>query len=1050
MKPGDQVRLIDNPSRVGVLTSQPPIGDGKRRRVVVKFDDGLEPVYELSLEKVEIEITEPVILMQQGKYAGASHLRGAVTYYRLTGRLANLIYSLNTTNTRFLPYQFKPVLQYLDSPSRGIVIADEVGLGKTIEAGLIWTELRARQEAKRLLVVCPAMLIDKWCIELEGRFGVKAEKVSASDLIEKINKAKANPSIEFALVASKDGLRPSKRWNAKTSPSNSSAAKLARLLAEIADDGSDPIFDLVVFDEAHYLRNNHTQTYKLGALLRPISDGMVLLSATPIQMRSTDLFNLLNLIDQDAFPLEWTYDMSVQANAPIVALRDKLQAGIVTQVEFKNALEDSVAQRWFEESEQVKHLLEHLPTDEILRSHRGRAEYADRLDRLNPRAKVITRTLKRDVSELRVQRVPVTIRVIMSGAERAFYEKVTDAVREYCEMNEVSEGFLLTIPQRQMSSSMAAACQGWREKLSGPSVEESEDLEELDLNVFVNEDLDLEEIRATVKTVGTVNGNLTQLLLGIADQYGDFKSLSTDDSKFNELIKNLKIYWKDNPNKKVVLFAFYRNTLHYLAKRMAAVGVKASVLHGGMDKQSVLRNFEDQSGAQILLSSEVASEGVDLQFSSLLVNYDLPWNPAKIEQRIGRIDRIGQDEPQILIWNLVYADTLDERVYDRLLLRLNIFKSALGAMEEILGIEVRNLTADLLSHTLTKDAEDKRIEQSAIALENLRITQEQLDQRSSQLLGHGDFIQNKAKAAFDLGRYIRGEDLYYFVKDFLEKNFPGSRILVNQDNIRKGQIELSVDARVAFGNYLSDAKLVGRTTILSNNPHTLWFDNQVGNAPKGIEKITQDHPLIRFISAQQMSGPIYYPTSAIELASSKAPLGLKGTYVYMVMRWTFSGPRDIEKLVYEARCLETGALLEEDQAETLINAAAIHGRDWHSSAKNNLDHLLVAEIHDECRASIEEKFTESKSSQFRENRDRIREMNAALDKDLERRRSVFQARISEFNRSADPKKKRVISMEQGRLNKLEQKYSEKKYANNLKESIDPRQRDVSSGVILIS
>ena len=103
MKPGDQVRLIDNPSRVGVLTSQPSIGDGKRRRVIVKFDDGIEPVYELSLEKVEIEITEPLILMQQGKYAGASHLRGAVTYYRLTGRLANLIYSLNTTNTRFLP-----------------------------------------------------------------------------------------------------------------------------------------------------------------------------------------------------------------------------------------------------------------------------------------------------------------------------------------------------------------------------------------------------------------------------------------------------------------------------------------------------------------------------------------------------------------------------------------------------------------------------------------------------------------------------------------------------------------------------------------------------------------------------------------------------------------------------------------------------------------------------------------------------------------------------------------------------------------------------------
>lgn len=484
--------------------------------------------------------------------------------------------------------------------------------------------------------------------------------------------------------------------------------------------------------------------------------------------------------------------------------------------------------------------------------------------------------------------------------------------------------------------------------------------------------------------------------MNIADEFGDYKTLSSEDSKFNKLIENLRKYWLDNANKKVVLFAFYRNTLHYLAKRMAEAGVNAAVLHGGMDKQAILRAFEEPSGPQILLSSEVASEGVDLQFSSLLVNYDLPWNPAKIEQRIGRIDRIGQDESQILIWNLVYEDTLDERVHDRLLQKLNIFKSALGAMEEILGSEVRHLTADLLSHKLTKEAEERRIEQSAIALETLRITQEQLDERSSQLLGHGDFIQNKAKAALDLGRYIRGEDLYFFAKDFLEKNYPGSRLLVDNDKIRKGQLELSVEARVEFGAFLSNTKLVGKTSILSNNPNTLWFDNQVGNAPRGVEKITQDHPLIRFISEQQKTEPIYFPTSAIELTAAKAPVGLSGTYVYIVMRWSFSGPRDIEKLVYEARCLETGNVLEEDQAESLINAAAMFGADWHSTAKNILNHQKVAEIQDECRASIEDKFIESKASQLRENRDRIREMNAALDKDLERRKSSVQARISDL------------------------------------------------------
>ena len=158
MNPGDKVRLIANPGRVGVVGNETD-GPAHRLRLLVNFLDGDEQfVLKGSLEKVEKEQAGPYQLMASGRYGRVSDLRGAITYYRLSGKLANLIYSLNTTNTQFLPYQFKPVLQFLDSPSSGILIADEVGLGKTIEAGLIWTELRARQDARRLLVVCPAML----------------------------------------------------------------------------------------------------------------------------------------------------------------------------------------------------------------------------------------------------------------------------------------------------------------------------------------------------------------------------------------------------------------------------------------------------------------------------------------------------------------------------------------------------------------------------------------------------------------------------------------------------------------------------------------------------------------------------------------------------------------------------------------------------------------------------------------------------------------------------------------------------------------------------
>lgn len=1042
MQPGDRVRIKSNPSRVGILTNEPPIGQGTRVRLVVQFNDGVEQLLASALEKVVFETRDPTVLMQRGLYSGASHLRGAITQARLSGKLANLIYSLNTTNTKFLPYQFKPVLQYLDSPSRGIIIADEVGLGKTIEAGLIWTELRARQDANRLLVVCPAMLREKWCHELYHRFGVKADIVDAAGLLEALKQAKENPADELALVVSMQGTRPPASWNSVTEASNSSAAQLARFLDEAGED--EPILDLVVVDEAHYLRNQSTQTHRFARLLRPVSDGLVLLSATPIQMRSTDLFNLLNLLDQDTFSLEWIYDLSVRANAPIVALRDRLQREVVTQQEMKAALEESVSLRFFDDSEQIGHLLKNLPTDEVLATNRGRAEYADLLDRVNPRAKVITRTLKRDVQELRVQRVPVTLSVAMTNAERAFYDRVTEAVRDYCEDNGALEGFLLTIPQRQMSSCMAGAYEAW----TGSQITDQSSLDEEFSVELVDNVVELTE--TTKRKEGS--GELLLLLANIARETGAGGSLQRFDSKFETLLDNLRKYWLDHPGRKVVLFAFYRNTLHYLARRLMEIGVRPTVLHGGMDKQAILETFKTDDGLHILLSSEVASEGVDLQYSSLLVNYDLPWNPAKIEQRIGRIDRIGQEADKILIWNLVYEKTLDERVYTRLLTRLNVFKSTLGSMEEILGEEVKNLTRDLLTHKLSPEAEEIRIQQSALALEKVRIGQEELDARASQLLGHGDFIQNKAKAAKELGRYIRGEDLYHYVKDYLEAEFPGSRLVVSDDEVRKGILELSIDAKAEFNAFLVNAKLVGRTSLLSVSPPTLWFDNQHGNTPRGVEKVTQDHPLIRFIADRQQSGSgtaAYFPTSAVELSVGKAKGVPPGTYTYVVIRWSFSGPRDVEKLVYEVRSLETGTALPDDDAEQLINAAAMHGLDWHAAAANTLDHASVATLQDESRANIDERYHAHIAAQQRENRDRIREMNAALDQEYQRKKAAYDERVKAYAGSPNPRHKGVLTRESGKLRKLEGKHELQKRINLSKLELDPRSKDISSGVIVV-
>jgi hypothetical protein len=612
----------------------------------------------------------------------------------------------------------------------------------------------------------------------------------------------------------------------------------------------------------------------------------------------------------------------------------------------------------------------------------------------------------------------------------------------------MSEGFLLTIPQRQMSSCMAAACQGWKRRLE----EQSNDDPELHETI---QELNGEGVEQdTMPATGTRRrtSELLTILRRIALRCGDHAQLAAEDSKFAELSKGLKDYWQGNPGKKVVLFAFYRNTLHYLARRLAETGIRTIVLHGGMDKSEVLRTFENNDDIQVLLSSEVASEGVDLQFSSLLVNYDLPWNPARIEQRIGRIDRIGQTEAKILIWNLVYEDTLDERVHERLLERLDIFRQALGNMEEMLGDEIRRLTVDLLSHRRTAEQERSRIADAAMALERIRRDEEQLNAQASRLLGHGDYIQNKAKAAMDLGRYIRGDDLYHFVKDCLEPSFPGTRVIVNDDAQRKGHIELSVEARVAFHTFLAESRLLGRTSLLDQRPRQVCFDNQAGLVARDTEKVTQDHPLVRFVSEQLKSRSPkdgYFPTSAVQLRSDRIEGVPPGTYVYAVIRWTFSGPRDVERLVYEARCMETGQALDPDLAESLINSAAIHGTDWQSAAKNVIDHARAAALQDDCREAIELHFDSSKAAQLRENRDRVREMNAALDADLKRKRDEAAERIARYEASTNPRYKGLLSIERKKLRSLETKYEERKLANGLREALDPRQKDVSSGVIRV-
>lgn len=244
------------------------------------------------------------------------------------------------------------------------------------------------------------------------------------------------------------------------------------------------------------------------------------------------------------------------------------------------------------------------------------------------------------------------------------------------------------------------------------------------------------------------------------EQIKDFQTLYDNDTKYQRLLKVLREISKEYPNDKIVLFSSFVSTLEYLQTRLETDGIKGLVISGKVkDKDTILEKFEKDDTQRILLASEVGSEGVDLQFCRLLINYDLPWNPMRIEQRIGRLDRIGQKNGKILIWNMLHDTTIDKRIYDKLYRKFEICTSALGDFEIILGDIFKKLTIDLL--LLSPEQQDARIEQTRRAIINQEEQNNKLEEEASQLTAYGDYVLQEIQKAKDEDNIIPGQYLYF-------------------------------------------------------------------------------------------------------------------------------------------------------------------------------------------------------------------------------------------------------------------------------------------------
>jgi len=447
------------------------------------------------------------------------------------------------------PHQLRAAELALRTMRGRAILADEVGLGKTIEAALVLSELRLRGLARRVLVLTPAGLVDQWRDELDRKFALPSlvPRAGARDLE---SKGGDDPVVIVSLAsARRDPLRPV-------------------LLGTV--------WDLVVADEAHHLKNPASRSARLARELR--TRYLLLLTATPVENRLDDLFHLVSLVRPG-----------------------------------------------------------HLGTAREFRRQHGAAngtEPARRLAELQRRTRsVMVRHRRSEVALMLPRRLAETQRVAPAAEEAELYRLVSERVREEGRLAPPARSLALRQVLRLAGSSPAALAAGLR-AVGWP---------------------DLANRAAAVATT----------------------------EKAQVLVERLRRHLARE--ERVIVFTGFRRTLAFLSSVADGAGIAHALYHGSLpraDKEAAIRSFEVER--PVLLSTEAGGEGRNLQFCHTMINFDLPWNPMRIEQRLGRIHRIGQAH-EVVLANLVGSGTIEDRILRVLERRINLFELVVGELDMILG-----------------------------------------------------------------------------------------------------------------------------------------------------------------------------------------------------------------------------------------------------------------------------------------------------------------------------------------------------------------------------
>ena len=1029
---GQEVRLKANPGRRGKTTGKVR-RDGTRTLVEVQFGP-TEKSYKPKNLLEQCGDDESIEgLLRQGRFGSPDDLRRILTFEKLKGQLTNVFYSMESSQADFYAHQFKPVLKFLNSPVGRILIADEVGLGKTIEAMYIWKELQARENARRLLIVCPAMLRQKWEDDLRQRFNIFADIVDAKDLLGRIRRCLENQHNQsFICIASLEGLRPSANWEDLSA--TNARAELARLLDANPAGENFGLFDLAIIDEAHYLRNSNTASYRVGQLIRDAAHHLLLLTATPIQVHSSNLYQLLRLISPNDFFNQMIFENMLAANQPVINALQYLWANPSEPAKAKEAVNQALCSSYFSNNrllEQIQQTLSETPKPNAV----DRIELGYKLEKVSLLGQYITRSRKRDVISNRVKRDPQTLTVKFSSLEREIYNHVTEQIRRQTRGKKGVSLFRLIARQRQMASCMVAALEAWQ---TGGVLDE-----------LVDESLWEDFGIAAQLRESTAGETLSQASVSL--QRIRLEDLKANDSKYSELQKFLREELAKNPKEKFVIFAYFRETLKYLQHRLETADISTCLIMGDMGsaKWDEVNRFRKANGPSVLLSSEVGSEGIDLQHCRFLVNYDLPWNPMRVEQRIGRLDRLGQSAEHISIINFSLMDTIEEKILERLYERIKIFEESIGDLENILGGITEKLLIELFEADLTSEEKKQQALETEKAVMKERLLQDELETEAVNMLAFSDHILGAITESRDQGRWLQPEEIRAFVEDCFSRYYPGTIIAPKPNKSDLYDITLSEDAKIDLQFFASQHRCVTPTQLYrSNVPVSCFFDPKIsGSMGKRNELLDPTHPLILWIrdryatSAQKL-----HPIAAIRTTSKVSNLSI-GLFVYSVYLWTFRGLKTESQITYKMIRVSDGQFLSDQDSETILAKLMQRGQ-LKPNAHNFIENIdIIIERQQQCNNYIENAFDKALEDFDIDNDNRCNVQEKSARAFAERKQQELEVRLEKFRQA---RKTQIIPAIEGQLKKVKRELEVKlKSIQEKRDSLSFEQKQLASGVIFV-